>query len=290
MAVFSERASRRVGAEQHSQTEEYANRWKFTGHELDKETGLYYAGARYYDPRTSIWISVDPLAEDFPSWNPYAYTFQNPLRYVDPDGRAPEDWIKYKGRSGNTQWIYDEGITTVAQAEAKGYRNVQLVAKDVILYNNSETYRLTDKATVTDLNTGREVKPGFLMQDGRYIGENNQLKSIAKGLQDSGDVIAVAGYGLTITGVGAEVGIPLAAIGNGISTAGSFLELGIQISDKDFKGASMNATFMIGGELLDMAIDKAIPGPTPDLINPILRQSVNLQTIYIERSIENIQE
>jgi hypothetical protein len=33
-------------AEQHSQTADYENRWKFTGHELDKETGLYYAGAR----------------------------------------------------------------------------------------------------------------------------------------------------------------------------------------------------------------------------------------------------
>ena len=47
-------------AEQHSQTESYENSWKFTGHELDKETGLYYAGARYYEPRWSVWLSVDP--------------------------------------------------------------------------------------------------------------------------------------------------------------------------------------------------------------------------------------
>ncbi len=73
-------------AEQHSQTEEYANRWKFTGHELDRETGLYYANARYYDPRTSIWISVDPLAEQAPDWTPYRYGFNNPIRFIDPDG------------------------------------------------------------------------------------------------------------------------------------------------------------------------------------------------------------
>jgi hypothetical protein len=54
--------------------------------------------------------------------------------------------------------------------------------------------------------------------------------------------------------------------------------------------SKMLALAGIGGELLDMAIDKAIPGPTPDLVNPILRQSVNLQVIYTERSIENIQE
>jgi RHS repeat-associated protein len=50
-------------AEQHSQTADYENRFKFTGHELGKETGLYYAGARYYDPKISIWLSVDPLLE-----------------------------------------------------------------------------------------------------------------------------------------------------------------------------------------------------------------------------------
>ncbi|UPQ78290.1 RHS repeat-associated core domain-containing protein [Flavobacterium azooxidireducens] len=76
-------------AEQHSQTSDYENRWKFTGHELDRETGLYYAGARYYDPKISIWLSVDPLAEKFPSWNPYNYVMQNPVSLIDPNGLYP---------------------------------------------------------------------------------------------------------------------------------------------------------------------------------------------------------
>jgi len=41
----------------------YNSPYKFNGKELDKETGLYYYGARYYSPRESIWLSVDPLAE-----------------------------------------------------------------------------------------------------------------------------------------------------------------------------------------------------------------------------------
>lgn len=76
--------------EQHTGTEDYDNRWKFNGKELDTETGLYYYGARYYDPSTSIWLSVDPLADQFPSWNPYNYTMQNPLNLIDPTGMAPE--------------------------------------------------------------------------------------------------------------------------------------------------------------------------------------------------------
>lgn len=38
-----------------------------------------------------LWISPDPLSEEFPSWSPYSFSFNNPIRFVDPDGRAPKD-------------------------------------------------------------------------------------------------------------------------------------------------------------------------------------------------------
>ncbi|PPK93633.1 RHS repeat-associated protein [Nonlabens xylanidelens] len=68
----------------------YQTEFKFNGKELDSETGMYYYGARYYNPSLSIWMSVDPLAEEMPEWSPYNYTFNNPIRFTDPDGRAPE--------------------------------------------------------------------------------------------------------------------------------------------------------------------------------------------------------
>ncbi|MCW3161375.1 RHS repeat domain-containing protein [Chryseobacterium oryctis] len=67
----------------------YNNPFKFNAKELDEDTGLYYYGARYYNPRLSIWYGVDPLTEKMPSWSPYNYTFDNPVKYVDPDGKAP---------------------------------------------------------------------------------------------------------------------------------------------------------------------------------------------------------
>ena len=67
----------------------YDNPYKFNAKELDDETGYYYYGARYYNPRTSLWLNVDPLAEKMPSWSPYAYAFNNPVKYTDPDGRMP---------------------------------------------------------------------------------------------------------------------------------------------------------------------------------------------------------
>ncbi|PQL89472.1 hypothetical protein C4S77_12585 [Apibacter adventoris] len=47
----------------------------FNCKELDEETGLYYYGARYYNPRESVWLSTDPLAEKYPNISPYAYAF-----------------------------------------------------------------------------------------------------------------------------------------------------------------------------------------------------------------------
>ncbi len=55
--------------------------------------GLYDYGARFYDPAISRFTSIDPLVSDFPNWSPYAYTFNNPIRYTDPTGMAPDDII-----------------------------------------------------------------------------------------------------------------------------------------------------------------------------------------------------
>src|SRR5690554_6477657 len=51
---------------------------------------MYYYGARYYDPRISIFISVDPLAEKYPNYTPYHYVHQNPINMIDPTGMEAE--------------------------------------------------------------------------------------------------------------------------------------------------------------------------------------------------------
>ena len=49
--------------------------------------GRNYYHARYYDPRTSVWQSVDPKAAEAPGWSPYRAFFNNPIMYIDPDGQ-----------------------------------------------------------------------------------------------------------------------------------------------------------------------------------------------------------
>jgi len=64
----------------------------YTGHRLDKETGLVYAGARHYDPVIGRFMGYDPVGfvEGSPqSFNRYAYGNNNPYKFVDPDGEFP---------------------------------------------------------------------------------------------------------------------------------------------------------------------------------------------------------
>lgn len=71
--------------------EERNNTWNtpylFNAKEFDEETGMYYYGARYYEPRLSLWMSVDPLQEKYPNISTYCYAANNPIKFIDSDGR-----------------------------------------------------------------------------------------------------------------------------------------------------------------------------------------------------------
>jgi RHS repeat-associated protein len=62
--------------------------YQYTGQELDRDSDLYYYGARYYDPALARFISID-AAFDSPS--PYSYVQNNPIRYTDPTGNFSEE-------------------------------------------------------------------------------------------------------------------------------------------------------------------------------------------------------
>ena len=58
----------------------------FNAKEFDEETGLYYYGARYYEPRLSLWLSTDPAQEKTLHLTTYNFSQNNPINYIDADG------------------------------------------------------------------------------------------------------------------------------------------------------------------------------------------------------------
>ena len=64
----------------------YKQHYTFSGKEKDAETGYHYFGARYYNSDLSLWLSVDPMSDKYPSLSPYNYCAWNPMRIVDPNG------------------------------------------------------------------------------------------------------------------------------------------------------------------------------------------------------------
>ena len=125
--------------QEHSNTD--AIPYQYTGKELDEQTGLYYYGARYYDPRTSLWQSVDPMAEKYAGSSPYIYAGNHPVNAMDPDG---EDWFYYSvdGHS-DPQWVWHDGETyRTGQKGANGKEIVLKGAKAVVVFHGSRQEKL----------------------------------------------------------------------------------------------------------------------------------------------------
>ena len=92
--------------DEHSSSEDLP--YKFNGKQFDDETGLYYYGARYMNPVTSLWYGVDPLMEKYPSIGGYVYCARNPVKLIDPDGKDVLIW--YKDKHGRDQLFRFSGF------------------------------------------------------------------------------------------------------------------------------------------------------------------------------------
>jgi RHS repeat-associated protein len=107
----------------------FADNYTFSAKEKDVETGLSYFGSRYYSSDLSIWLSVDPMSDKYPSLSPYTYCANNPVKLVDPNGEEVGqywDWDgNYLGSDGKVDldvyFVSDEkSINTIKNNDNAG--------------------------------------------------------------------------------------------------------------------------------------------------------------------------
>ena len=174
--------------------------FRFTGKEMDEETGLYYYGARYLDPKYSRWLSGDPaLGEYIPSagadssklagmggvYNTvnlhfYHYSGNNPIKYTDPDGKSsdltiilfPNNEMITGLKTMQNQVLNDPKLK---QGAGGPYDRTDSGIKPTTTWCNQATYQTT---RVTDSTLAKAM-----YNKGDPNGDNTNAKSIYQNLK-----------------------------------------------------------------------------------------------------------
>ena len=97
--------------------------YKYCGKYLDRKHGLdlYDYGARLYDPAAAFWTSPDPLCEKYYNISPYAFCNNNPVTFIDPDGRFIDTaWDAANVAMGVTSFISNVTVGNIVGAALDG--------------------------------------------------------------------------------------------------------------------------------------------------------------------------
>ncbi|WP_288376997.1 SpvB/TcaC N-terminal domain-containing protein [uncultured Chryseobacterium sp.] len=169
--------------------------YKFNSKELDAETGYYYYGARYYNPRISLWLNVDPLADYNPFYNdehyidgehnggvfnsgngnPYIYCYQNPVIFIDPNGR--QGYFMTPGNISSPQdvQIAKRFLTGVGNAVKDGYESLKWQFNTSYKMNFGSPSEMI--ATANEMNSNAQITGKYLASGNAFDDTSEALKT-----------------------------------------------------------------------------------------------------------------
>ena len=226
---------------------------------------MYYYGARYYNPRESVWLSADPLSGCNPNnetehyidgqhnggvynsfnLNTNIYFYHNPVKLVDPNGKQ-----------AYFQGMFNQSDMNALSAQAQ--------------YQQSQGKNWS-------MNTGN-IHP--------------VIRQMPERMEKIGDIAAKGGYLLTLTGAGAEMGIAIYGAGNVISFGGTGLGVFIDWyygKYTEVGNTAAKAALIEGGQrLITSKIDK-LPGVS-EIKKEVLKQTVDMTVKAVDKAAAEISQ
>ena len=169
----------------------FSARFTFSAKEKDAETSYSYFGSRYYNSDLSIWLSVDPMSDKYPSLSPYTYCANNPIKLMDPNGEDYEVVVDNEKKTMTIRAVYytaNENKETVQ--EGIDYWNNQ--SGNFSLEQDGEKYTINFELTLAKGNfaTDDEARSAASLGNGyanNYVEINNPFDQ--KGATTSGNII-----------------------------------------------------------------------------------------------------